>query len=70
MEKGKLNEMCCLSNKTHTIDAGSDDMVSGYLKLIDDELQNIDEGKLNEVHLNVKMMYEVNKNGNDMMIDK
>ena len=38
MEKGNLNEMCGLSNKTHIIDAGSDDMVSGYLKLIDDEV--------------------------------
>ena len=70
MEKGNLNEMCGLQNKTHTIDAGSDDIVSGYLKAIDDEVQNIDEGKLNEVHQNVKMIYEVNKNGNDMMIDR
>ena len=49
MEKGNLNEMCCFLNKTHTIDAGSDDIVSGYLKAIDDEVQNIDEGKFNEV---------------------
>ena len=62
--------MCCLLNKTHTIDAGSDDIVSGYLKAIDDEVQNIDEGKLNEVHQNVKMIDEVNENGNDMMIDR
>ncbi|KAK4726065.1 hypothetical protein R3W88_030982 [Solanum pinnatisectum] len=34
-------------------------MVSGYVKVIDDEVQNIE-----------KMIYEVNQNGNDLMVDR
>ncbi|KAH0710896.1 hypothetical protein KY284_012323 [Solanum tuberosum] len=48
-----------LENKPPTIDAGMDDMVSGYVKVIDDEVQNIE-----------KMIYEVNQNGNDLMVDR
>ena len=58
---------CVVVEKTHTIDAGSDDMVSGYLKLIDCEILKIDKGKLNEAHQNEKIIYEVNKNGNDII---
>ncbi|KAG5571087.1 hypothetical protein H5410_060853 [Solanum commersonii] len=48
-----------LEIKPPTIDAGMDDMVSGYVKVIDDEVQNIE-----------KMIYEVNQNGNDLMVDR
>ncbi|KAH0709490.1 hypothetical protein KY284_010917 [Solanum tuberosum] len=48
-----------LEKKPPTIDAGTDDMVSGYTKVIDDEVQNIE-----------KMIYEVNQNGNDLMVDR
>ncbi|KAG5573616.1 hypothetical protein H5410_063382, partial [Solanum commersonii] len=44
-------------SETPTIDAGTDD-----------ELHNIDEGEVNEVHLSEKMIYEVNQNGNDLMV--
>ncbi|XP_049397281.1 AT-rich interactive domain-containing protein 5-like [Solanum stenotomum] len=47
-----------LENKTPTIDAGTDDMVSGYPNLTDDEVHNIDEGEVNEVHQSEKMIYE------------
>ncbi|KAG5571987.1 hypothetical protein H5410_061753 [Solanum commersonii] len=47
-----------LENKTPIIDVGTDDMVSGYLKLTDDEVHNIDEGEVNEVHQSEKMMGE------------
>ncbi|XP_049397283.1 AT-rich interactive domain-containing protein 5-like [Solanum stenotomum] len=47
-----------LENKTPTVDAGTDDMVSSYLKWTDDEVQNIDEGEVNEVHQTEKMIYE------------
>ena len=65
-EEGEVERNVLLQNKTHTIDTGSDDMVSGYLKLIDCEILKIDKGKLNEAHQNEKIIYEVNKNGNDM----
>ena len=45
-------------------------MVSGYLKVIDDEVQQMDKGKLNEVHKNEKIIYEVSKNCNDMIVDR
>ncbi|KAH0706032.1 hypothetical protein KY285_010563 [Solanum tuberosum] len=57
-----------MENKTPTIDAGTDDMVSGYLKVTDDEVQKIDEGEVNEADQSEKMIYEVNQNGNDLMI--
>ncbi|KAG5571937.1 hypothetical protein H5410_061703 [Solanum commersonii] len=47
-----------LENKTPTIDVGTDDMESSYLKWTDDEVQNIDEGEVNEVHQSEKMIYE------------
>ncbi|KAH0773566.1 hypothetical protein KY290_010703 [Solanum tuberosum] len=47
-----------LENKTPTIDVGTDDMVSGYLKLTDDEVHNIDEEEVNEVHQSEKMIDE------------
>ncbi|KAH0688844.1 hypothetical protein KY289_016202 [Solanum tuberosum] len=50
-----------LENKTPTIDAGTDDMVSGYVKVTDDEVQNIDEGEVNDVHQSEKMIYEVGR---------
>ncbi|WMV42137.1 hypothetical protein MTR67_035522 [Solanum verrucosum] len=59
-----------LRNKTPTIDDGTDDMVSVYLKVIDDEVQKINEGELNEVHQSEKMIYKVNQNGNDIMVDR
>ncbi|KAG5571826.1 hypothetical protein H5410_061592 [Solanum commersonii] len=52
-----------LENETPTIDAGTDDMVSGYLNLTDDEVQNIDEREVNKVQQSEKMIYEVNQNG-------
>ncbi|KAG5571916.1 hypothetical protein H5410_061682 [Solanum commersonii] len=57
-----------LENETPTIDAGTDDMVSGYLNLTDDEAQNINKGEVNEVQLSEKMIYEVNQNGNDLTV--
>ena len=45
-------------------------MVSFYLMLIDGEVQKIDHGKINEVHQNEKMIYEVNKNGNDIKVNR
>ncbi|KAK6773776.1 hypothetical protein RDI58_029014 [Solanum bulbocastanum] len=44
-----------LESKTPTIDVGTDDMVSGYMKLTDDEVQNIDEGEVNKVHQSEKI---------------
>ncbi|KAK6773007.1 hypothetical protein RDI58_028245 [Solanum bulbocastanum] len=55
----EANVNVVLENKPPTVDAGMDDMVSGYVKAIDDELQNIE-----------KMIYEVNQNGNDLMADR
>ena len=69
-EEGELERNVLQQNKTHTIDTGSNDIVSGYLKLIDGEVQKIDQGKLNEVHQNEKMIYEVNKNGNDTKVNR
>ncbi|WMV58356.1 hypothetical protein MTR67_051741 [Solanum verrucosum] len=57
-----------LENETPTIDAGTDDMVSGYLNLTDDEVQNFDEGEVNEVQQSEKMICEVNQNGNDLTV--
>ena len=45
-------------------------MVSGYLKCIDGEVQKTYQRKMNEVHQNKKMVYEVNKNGNDMQVNR
>ncbi|KAH0772726.1 hypothetical protein KY290_009863 [Solanum tuberosum] len=42
-----------------TIDAG-----------MDDELHNIDEGEVNEVHLSEKMIYEANQNGYDLTVSR
>ncbi|KAH0707691.1 hypothetical protein KY285_012243 [Solanum tuberosum] len=55
----KAHDNVVLENKPPTIDAGMDYMVSGYVKVINDELQNIE-----------KMIYEVNQNGNDLMVDR
>ncbi|TMW83201.1 hypothetical protein EJD97_002520 [Solanum chilense] len=38
-----------LENKTPIIDAGTDEMVSGYVTLTDDEVHNIVEGEGNNV---------------------
>ncbi|KAG5571863.1 hypothetical protein H5410_061629 [Solanum commersonii] len=54
----EAHDIVVLENKTPTIDARMDDMVSGYLKLTDDEVHNIDEGEVNEVHQSKKMIYE------------
>ncbi|WMV56924.1 hypothetical protein MTR67_050309 [Solanum verrucosum] len=59
-----------LENKTPTVDAGMDDMVSGYVKLTDDEVQIIDEGEVNDVHQSEKIICEVNQNGNNMLVDR
>ncbi|KAK4729944.1 hypothetical protein R3W88_022932 [Solanum pinnatisectum] len=56
-------------NKTRTINARTDDMVSGYLKVTDDKVQKIDERELN-VHQSEKMIYEFNQKGNDIMVDR
>ncbi|KAK4736980.1 hypothetical protein R3W88_000677 [Solanum pinnatisectum] len=45
-------------------------MVSGYVTLTDDEVQNLDEGEVNEVDHSEKMIYEVNQNGNNMQVDR
>uniref|UniRef100_M1DDW1 Uncharacterized protein n=1 Tax=Solanum tuberosum TaxID=4113 RepID=M1DDW1_SOLTU len=68
--EGKLERNVLLENKTPTIDTGTDDMVSGFLKVTDDEVQKINEGELNEVHQSGKMIYKVNQNGNDIMVDR
>lgn len=57
-------------NKKLTIDAGTDEMVSVYVTLTNDEVKNIDEVEVNEVDQSEKMIYEVNKNGNNMMVDR
>ncbi|KAH0773591.1 hypothetical protein KY290_010728 [Solanum tuberosum] len=54
----EAHNIVVLENKTPTIDVGTDDMVSGYLKLTDDEVHNIDEGEVNEVHQSKKMIYK------------
>ncbi|XP_049398844.1 AT-rich interactive domain-containing protein 6-like [Solanum stenotomum] len=59
-----------LENKTPTVDAGMDDMVNGYVKLTDDEVQIIDEGEVNDVHQSEKIINEVNQNGNNMLVDR
>ncbi|KAG5571985.1 hypothetical protein H5410_061751 [Solanum commersonii] len=64
----KAHDNVVLENETPTIDAGTNDMVSGYLNLIDDEVQNIDEEEVNEVQQSEKMIYEVNQNGNDLTV--
>uniref|UniRef100_M1DP56 Uncharacterized protein n=1 Tax=Solanum tuberosum TaxID=4113 RepID=M1DP56_SOLTU len=66
----ELERNVLLGNKTPTIDAGMDDMVSVYLKVTDDEVHKIDEGEMNEVHQSEKMIYKVNQNGNDIMVDR
>ncbi|XP_049397321.1 AT-rich interactive domain-containing protein 5-like [Solanum stenotomum] len=48
--------------KTPTIDVGMDNMVSGHVTSIDDEVHNIDEGEVNEVDQSEKMIYEGNQN--------
>ena len=68
MKKGNCKEMCCWRTNTPTIYVETDDMVSGQLKVTDNEVHNIDEANLNEGHQNKKMMYEVNKNCNDIMV--
>ncbi|KAH0644983.1 hypothetical protein KY284_032867 [Solanum tuberosum] len=68
--EGKLKRNVLLENKTPTIDTGTDDMVSDFLKVTDDEVQKINEGELNEVHQSGKMIYKVNQNGNDIMVDR
>lgn len=50
MEKRNLNEICFRLKKTPNIDSGSNYMVSGYLKVIDHQVQKIDERELNEAH--------------------
>ncbi|KAH0773649.1 hypothetical protein KY290_010786 [Solanum tuberosum] len=57
--KPEAHSNVVLEKKPPTIDAGIDDMVSGYAKVIDEEVQNIE-----------KMIYEVNHNGNDLMVDR
>uniref|UniRef100_M1DYJ8 Uncharacterized protein n=1 Tax=Solanum tuberosum TaxID=4113 RepID=M1DYJ8_SOLTU len=57
-----------LENKTPIIDAGMDDTVSGYLNVTDDEVQKINKGEVNQVDHSEKMIYEVNQNGNDLMV--
>ncbi|KAG5571791.1 hypothetical protein H5410_061557 [Solanum commersonii] len=57
--KPEAHDNVVLEKKLPTIDAGIDDMISGYTKVIDDEVQNIE-----------KMIYEVNQNGNDLMVDR
>ncbi|KAH0644980.1 hypothetical protein KY284_032864 [Solanum tuberosum] len=66
----ELERNVLLGNKTPTIDAGMDDMVSVYLKVTDDEVHKIDEREMNEVHQSEKMIYKVNHNGNDIMVDR
>ena len=36
--------------------------------MTDNEVHNLDEAYLNEGQKNKKMMYEVNQNGNDIMV--
>ncbi|KAG5571085.1 hypothetical protein H5410_060851 [Solanum commersonii] len=57
--KPKAHDNVVLENKPPTIDAETNDIVSGYVKVIDDEVQNFE-----------KMIYEVNHNGNDLIVDK
>ncbi|KAH0736566.1 hypothetical protein KY285_012273 [Solanum tuberosum] len=57
-----------LENKTPIIDAGTDDTVSGYLNVTDDEVQKINKREVNQVDHSEKMIYEVNQNGNDLMV--
>ncbi|KAH0773613.1 hypothetical protein KY290_010750 [Solanum tuberosum] len=64
----KGHDNVVLENETPTIDVGTDDMVNGYLNLTDDEVQNIDEGEVNELQQSAKMIYEVNQNGNDLTV--
>ncbi|XP_019067736.1 AT-rich interactive domain-containing protein 6-like [Solanum lycopersicum] len=45
-------------------------MVSVYVTLTNDEVKNIDEVEVNEVDQSDNMIYEVNKNGNNMMVDR
>ncbi|KAH0773755.1 hypothetical protein KY290_010892 [Solanum tuberosum] len=56
--KPEAHDNVVLENKPPTIDAKTDDMVSDYAKVIDDEVHNFE-----------KMIYEVNQNGNDLMVD-
>ncbi|KAK6782263.1 hypothetical protein RDI58_020059 [Solanum bulbocastanum] len=65
----ELEQNVVLENNTPTIYARTDDMVSGYLKVTYDEVHKIDEGELN-VHQSEKMIYEVNQNSNNIMVDR
>ena len=44
MEMENVNEMYCWRTDTPTIDVETDNMVSGYLKMIDNILHKVDEG--------------------------
>ncbi|KAG5571918.1 hypothetical protein H5410_061684 [Solanum commersonii] len=55
--QSEAHDNVVLENKIATIDVATDDMVNGYLKLTNDEVQNIDEGEVNEVHQSEKMIY-------------
>lgn len=56
-----------LEKNTPTIEIETDDVVSGYLKVIDNEVHKLDWRDMNEFHQNMKLMYEVNQNGNDII---
>ena len=70
MEKGNFHEMYCWRKNTPTMDVEMDNMVSAQLKVTDNEVHKLDKGQLNDILQNKKMMYEGNKNGNDIMFDR
>ena len=60
MEKGNFHEMYCWRKNTPTIDVEMDDMISVHLTVADKEVHKLDEGHLNDVMQNKKIMYEGN----------
>ncbi|MCE2056182.1 hypothetical protein HAX54_044189 [Datura stramonium] len=59
----ELEKNVVLQNKEPTTDAAKDDMRSSNVQMPDD-------GEVKEVHQSEKMIYEVNQDGSDMMVDK
>ncbi|XP_059286270.1 AT-rich interactive domain-containing protein 6-like isoform X1 [Lycium ferocissimum] len=62
--EGELEGTVVLQNKEPTTDA------SDNVQMPDDEVHKIDKGEVKEDHQSEKIIYEVNQNGIDMMVDK
>ncbi|KAG5614398.1 hypothetical protein H5410_014222 [Solanum commersonii] len=65
----KENLNMVLENKKPTIDAGTDDMVNGYVKVTDDKVQNIDEGEVNDIHQNRSVDPQIKTNATTITTD-